>query len=183
MNSDKIITNLYIAIKYVSDRSYSNFLKSYKYNQVVDYMATLCESRIFYYTLFDYYLSVDISENLRRNIHEICLFSIDNEFCLHLKDENLVDLVEQRYMEYGQLLSENREGTIINLYRKYIFRLLISMNSDYLGKPSLPTLNSDPLFSEIDFIDLEQKNLIVISQLKGPIINGENIKDYLQLSS
>jgi hypothetical protein len=96
---ENILDDLYSGLEKIADSSYRIFLESFNLDERAFGEATrfeTCVATLFY---IDYCMSVNISENIRKNFYELAKVKIIERFSNKLSNTDLSDIIDYRFDE------------------------------------------------------------------------------------
>ena len=195
--SNTIIKEMLKGIIFIGERTYLNFINSYKYS-LLDYGdATKLESEIGSLFLFDFLsFKYDSTEKFRQMFMKICFDDIIVRYTDKVENKNITDLVEHRYLTYAKIPSElniekpdltDQEYT--NTWQRYFMEALFRNLRATKGQKTIEKTNIigtetlySPLFSitpdtTYNFTDKQIGNCYTTLKIIDELFKGRTFAD------
>lgn len=137
MQHTKVIDKLYNSTVDISKHSYTNFVTSFKLNKKAYGKVTLFETRVYALFYIDYCIAAkNVTADFREDYYTHTLLEIINEFSGSVQNDNLMELIDDRYNEYAQIAVRGGEKWIQSFHTLYEIKLKATENSNSIRKLS-----------------------------------------------
>lgn len=143
-----MLDDLYSGLEKIADSSYRIFLESFDFDERTFGEATRFETCVAILFYIDYFMSGNISENIRKNFYELAKVKIIERFSNKLSNTNLSDIVDYRYYEeYSEITMKMGEHWLQSFNNLYEVKLKGTENTDTIKK--LPGIKYEGLSEQV----------------------------------
>jgi len=179
---ENILDDLYSGLEKIAESSYRNFLESFTLDERTFGEATrfeTCVAALFY---IDYCMSVNISDNIRKNFYELAKVKIIERFSNKLSNTNLSDIIDYRFDEYAKIPMEMGRDWPKSFNNLYEVKLKGTENTDTIKK--LPGIKYEGIFEQAPkkalFIRYETGSIYKAAKLVKELFAGKSLHSIIQ---
>ncbi|MBU4349975.1 hypothetical protein KJ599_06595 [bacterium] len=134
---ENILDDLYSGLEKIADPSYRIFLESFNLDERAFGEATRFETYVATLFYIDYWMSGNISENIRKKFYELAKVKIIERFSNKLSNTDLSDIVDYRYYEeYSEITMKMGRDWPKSFNNLYEVKLKGTENTDTIRKLS-----------------------------------------------
>ena len=180
---ENMLDDLYSGLEKIADSSYRIFLESFDFDEKTFGEATRFETCVAILFYIDYFMSGNISENIRKNFYELAKVKIIERFSNKLSNTDLSDIVDYRYYEeYSEITMKMGEHWLQSFNNLYEAKLKGTENTDTIKK--LPGIKYEGLSEQVPkkalFIRDETGSMYKAAKLVKELFAGKSLHSIIQ---
>lgn len=180
---ENMLDDLYSGLEKIADSSYRIFLESFDFDERTFGEATRFETCVAILFYIDYFMSGNISENVRKNFYELAKVKIIERFSNKLSNTDLSDIVDYRYYEeYSEITMKMGEHWLQSFNNLYEVKLKGTENTDTIKK--LPGIKYEGLSEQVPkkalFIRDETGSMYKAAKLVKELFAGKSLHSIIQ---
>jgi len=180
---ENMLDDLYSGLEKIADSSYRIFLESFDFDERTFGEATRFETCVAILFYIDYFMSGNISENIRKNFYELAKVKIIERFSNKLSNTDLSDIVDYRYYEeYSEITMKMGEHWLQSFNNLYEVKLKGTENTDTIKK--LPGIKYEGLSEQVPkkalFIRDETGSMYKAAKLVKELFAGKSLHSIIQ---
>lgn len=180
---ENILDDLYSGLEKIADLSYRIFLESFNLDERTFGEATRFETYVATLFYIDYWMSGNISENIRKKFYELAKVKIIERFSNKLSNTDLSDIVDYRYYEeYSEITMKMGRDWPKSFNNLYEVKLKGTEDTDTIKK--LPGIKDEGISEWVPkkalFIRDETGSIYKAAKLVKELFAGKSLHSIIQ---
>lgn len=178
-NRIRFIEGFIESVNFIGELRLRNYQKAFNDDRINKTSAL--ESKISALALIDYLLSSkNIAPSLRKSFYEKCTKELVSGYRVEIEENQLVELIDARYLEYGNIFSSS--SSAINWIEKTLNYSIINISGASKSHKIQNTYNLDlidgdeDLIRKIKFVEWETENIHRANSFIDKVIEGKDIE-------